>query len=247
MEHLKQLKGTLKAQARLVGAELFGVADLTAGDKNAAHNYRNIVEQYPRAISIGIPLLNAVVDSLLTDKDSKTAVLTYHYHVHQSINAALDRAALLVSLHLQQEGFNAYPVPASQIVDQESQYGLFSHKLAANLAGLGWIGKNCLLINPTYGPRLRLVTVLTDALLPADQPINGDCGTCSLCVDQCPAQALTGIAFHPAHSRNVRFKPELCAAHSRQRKEGWNATAVNGIICGICMAICPYGRTDKDS
>ncbi len=50
-------------------------------------------------------------------------------------------------------------------------YSLFNHKMAATSAGLGWIGKNGLLISIDHGPRLSLVTVLTDAPLRPDAPM----------------------------------------------------------------------------
>src|SRR5512140_1342715 len=50
-------------------------------------------------------------------------------------------------------------------------YSLFNHKMAATSAGLGWIGKNGLLISADYGPRLSLATILTDAKLRPDVPI----------------------------------------------------------------------------
>lgn len=117
-------------------------------------------------------------------------------------------------------------------------YGLFSHKVAATCSGLGWIGRNGLLINPRYGPRLSLVTVLTDAPLEPDSPIEESlCGECRLCVQMCPSGALSGEEW----SRENPF-PELidfskCATHKE------NSRAVAGKPnCGFCINICPYGR-----
>ena len=61
--------------------------------------------------------------------------------------------------------------------------------MAATSAGLGWIGKNGLLISPDHGPRLSLATVLTDARLRPDEPIEHClCGECMLCIEHCPSQ-----------------------------------------------------------
>jgi len=66
---------------------------------------------------------------------------------------------------LESHGSKSFPVPASQIIDEEKLLGVFSNKMAAHLAGLGWIGKSCLLVTPEAGPRARWATVLTQAAL----------------------------------------------------------------------------------
>jgi epoxyqueuosine reductase QueG len=72
-------------------------------------------------------------------------------------------------------------------------YPLFTHKSAATSAGIGWIGRNGLLINPIHGPRLSLATVLTDAPLKNGTPIEAClCGDCRMCIDHCPSGAITG-------------------------------------------------------
>ncbi|MCK9565162.1 MAG: hypothetical protein M0Q43_03825 [Methanothrix sp.] len=64
---------------------------------------------------------------------------------------------------------------------------VFSHKLAAHMAGLGWIGKSCLLITPEAGPRVRWASVLTDAPMKATGYAMAErCGECRKCVDVCP-------------------------------------------------------------
>jgi len=75
--------------------------------------------------------------------------------------------------------------------------GLFSHKMAARLTGLGWIGPNYLLITLGIGPRVRWVTVFTDAPLKAGEPMPDRCGDCRLCVETCPPKAFTGRPFDP--------------------------------------------------
>ncbi len=103
------------------------------------------------------------------------------------MNQALDLIALRVANMLQRAGYGAFPVPASKRTDDEHICGVFSQKLAAHLAGLGWIGKSCLLVTPDHGPRVRWVTVLTDTpLKPTGFPMEPRCGKCTACVDICP-------------------------------------------------------------
>ena len=57
------------------------------------------------------------------------------------------------------------PLPAAERIDNERVCATMPHKAVAYLSGFGWIGKNCLLITPDNGPRVRWTTVLTDAPL----------------------------------------------------------------------------------
>jgi epoxyqueuosine reductase len=117
-------------------------------------------------------------------------------------------------------------------------YSLFNHKMAATSAGLGWIGKNGLLISADYGPRLSLATVLTDAPLAPDAPMEHSlCGDCTLCVQYCPSQAITGSDW----SRSSPFVELVRLGACRSHKAAKRAT--NGKPnCGLCINICPYGR-----
>ena len=114
---------------------------------------------------------------------------------------------------------------------------MFPHKTAANLAGLGWIGKSCLLVTPEAGPRVRWATILTDAPLTAGQPLEQRCGKCRECVDVCPSQAFTGRSFQADEPRETRYDVHKCNAYMRQ-----NAEQTDARVCGMCVYVCPYGR-----
>jgi epoxyqueuosine reductase QueG len=192
--------------------------------------------QFPRAISVGVVMPSAIVDQLHRRGD-KAVALAYHSHSYDILNFRLDQIASRLASTLQREGYRAFPVPASQTVDEERLYGLFSHKLAAHLAGLGWIGKSCLLVAPEVGPRVRWASVLTDAPLTVGQPLVERCGGCTECVDACPAHAFTGRSFRADEPREVRFDVFKCKAYLRRRGQ-----QVGAEVCGICVYVCPYGR-----
>lgn len=117
-------------------------------------------------------------------------------------------------------------------------YPLFPHKVAATSAGLGWIGRNGLLINPKFGPRLSLATVLTDAPLLAGKPFEtSQCGECRLCVEFCPSVAITGNEW----SRNKPYT-ELIRLNSCRTLKGERKEVRGKPNCGLCITICPYGR-----
>lgn len=214
--------------------DLLGVADLTSASGFIRAQGGEHLASYPLAVSLGMRLIDAVVDELHLH-ESPSAIFSYR-GLYNSVNQNLDRASLLIARRLQREGFRAYPIPASQIIDPRRLEGAFSHKLAAHLAGLGWIGKNCLLITPEYGPRVRLATVLTDAPLEAGKPIPDGCGECRRCVEACPVNAITGRPFNPGEARDLRLRAHLCHDYSERRER-----LIGEGLCGLCVYVCPYG------
>jgi epoxyqueuosine reductase len=95
-------------------------------------------------------------------------------------------------------------------VVRDRELGLFSHKLVAHLAGLGWIGKSCLLVTLEVGPRVRWASVLTDAPLMAGEPLEERCGECRGCVEVCPVGAFSGRSFFSDEPRAARLDVFKC-------------------------------------
>jgi len=232
------LKIELERMAKELGADLFGVADLTVAHDFICKQGGKHLRRFPRATSIGFRLLNAVVDELHRHEDP-AAIFTYR-GLYNSVNSRLDHIALLLAKRIQEKGYQAYPIPASQTINIDRNIAVISHKLPANLAGLGWIGKSCLLITPSYGPRVRFATVLTDAPLEPGSPISAKCNDCRECVDICPVKAFTGVPFRPSEPREARFKSQLCRSYTKRREEKMGEG-----ICGLCVYICPYGRPSE--
>ncbi len=139
------------------GFDYFGIADLGPAREAMMSQGGLDVERYPRAVSIGVALMDDIVD-LLPHNQERWAAVTYRSHSYDVINTRLDQMASRVASELQRAGFRALPLPASLRVDDERICALFSHKMAAHLAGLGWIGKSCLLVTPDRGPRVRWVS-----------------------------------------------------------------------------------------
>jgi epoxyqueuosine reductase QueG len=147
-EHLEKL-------ATDAGFTLFGVADIST-IREKFHLDNKLVKTFNRGISLGVRLLDAVIDEI---KDKPT---TLYFHHYKQVNFFLDRGALLLAFEIQNRGYKSLPIPASQIIDWEKQQSHVSHKKVGYFAGLGWIGRNNLLVNPTVGSRYRLATLLTD-------------------------------------------------------------------------------------
>jgi epoxyqueuosine reductase len=202
----------------------------------------DVLPQRYAALPYGVTLLcrlsQFVVDEIMNGEEPGPTYAYFHHY--RTVNAFLDREALWVASMLQRAGARALPVAASQSVGDMGPYsGIFPHKTGAVRAGLGWIGRNALLVTPQYGPRVRLATVLTDFPLPISepQPMPG-CGDCQECVAACPAAALTGETFQPGRPRSSLLDAAACSAHMKRAYQQIG----RGAVCGVCMAVCPYGR-----
>jgi epoxyqueuosine reductase QueG len=230
------LAAGLWEMARLSGVDHYGVADLGPALQAVRDQGGEFVASYPRAISVGINLIHPLVD-LLPSGDDPGPVL-YRHQAYDVINMRLDLIISQIAGKIQQEGYSAFPVPASRRTDDERISAFFSHKLAAHCAGLGWIGKSCLLITPDAGPRVRWGSILTNAPAPpTGAPMKERCGACTICVDICPVGAFTGEPFRENEAREVRFDAQKCDEYfSSLQKQGKEA------VCGLCLYACPYGK-----
>lgn len=200
--------------------DLFGIADIREARKDF-----NLAESVKNLFSQAIVLARRVLSSALEDIVGHPTQLYFHHY--RQLNNELDRLALRMASFIEREGFQALPIPASQIIDWKNQRAHLSHKKMGQLAGLGWIGRNNLLVNPILGSRFRLVTILTNMPLTPDSPISGDCDECFRCLSFCPAQA---IHEDPAHFDHLACFHKL----DKFRREG----LVGQHICGLCVKAC---------
>jgi epoxyqueuosine reductase len=231
------LDSDLPEFARSLGADYYGVADLASAKDFIRLQGGDRVTGYPRAVSIGIRLPDPLVDAV-ADRTDLVGARLYRHNCYDVVNLELDHVALQVANTIQREGFRAFPVAASKRASDEKIAGVFSQKLAAHLAGLGWIGKSCLLVTPDHGPRVRWVTVLTDApLAPTGSPMESRCGKCTECVDICPVHAFTGRPFKEDEPREARYDAAACDRYFKKLEAGGGP-----VVCGLCLYVCPHGR-----
>ncbi len=106
-------------------------------------------------------------------------------------------------------------------------------------AGLGWIGKNSLLLNKSMGSFFFLAEIICDVELIADGPVKDYCGTCTRCIDACPTDAIAQPYVVDANKcisyLTIELKDELPSGFE-DKMEDW----IFG--CDICQDVCPWNR-----
>lgn len=217
---MKKNTESIKDQALKMDFSFCGVADIRDVRKDFLLD-QDLVSRFDRAISLGKQLLDTIIEDI---KNEPTRLYFHHY---RQLNFFLDRGAFLLSSRIQDLGYQALPIPASQIIDWETQRSHVSHKKIALLAGLGWIGRNNLLVNPLVGSRHRMVTILTDMPLDPDEILDRDCGECMDCLKTCPAEAIK--------ENQEDFDHWACFDKLKEfRRQG----VVGQYICGVCVKAC---------
>ncbi|HEM61642.1 MAG TPA: epoxyqueuosine reductase [Chloroflexi bacterium] len=237
-EHVSAENGRIIARkARDWGVSLVGFADLAGLEAPA-------VSGWPRAVSMALALDPAALAGV-----DRGPTLSY-FEEYKRANRALNEIAGRLSSFILSLGYRAEPIPATWPEGPGSEEWIrelsapFQHKTAATRAGLGWVGRNALLITPAFGPRVRLATVLTDMPLPVGQPqTESGCGDCTTCIRLCPAGALSGKAWVPGLAREELVDAPLCSQTARRLL--LERAGAENAVCGVCVAVCPVGRGER--
>ena len=202
-----QLMDELRLQAELRGAAFCKVVSLNGLDPHSTRGYRC-------GIVMGWELKNA-------------------YDFAEGEMKA-DRAADAIESWLRAQHFDALSqsersMAQNALFDAETRSTTLPHKTLAVRAGLGWIGRNNLLVTEKHGCRLTLSTVLTDAPLPVEDvpQMPNRCGNCTVCVRACPVGALSVEKWTPNTERDDMVNVDACR------------------LCLKCMQVCPKNNMKK--
>ena len=143
--------------------------------------------------------------------------------------AGLRAAAEAIRADLLEHGYQAEVlVDDDRLVD----------RAAAVRAGVAWWGKNTMALDPRHGPWLLLGSVVTDAVIEPDEPMQRNCGTCDACIPACPTGAIVAPGVLDA---------SLCLAHWAQTAGSFplelrEAMGDRIYGCDDCLEACPPGR-----
>jgi epoxyqueuosine reductase len=115
----------------------------------------------------------------------------------------------------------------------------------AHRAGLGWFGKNTMLIDTRRGSWFFIGLLLLDRRFEPDEPARGGCGTCRKCIDACPTGALV---LEPGHPVAVMHS-ERCISYRTIEHRGELPGDTHGWLfgCDICQEVCPFNEARESS
>ncbi len=219
------LSEELKALLHKEGAALVGFGDLR-GVSGA---------DYPCGVSVAINVPAHILEGI---EDGPT---TAYYEMYHELNARLNQIVSAGADFLEARGFKAFAQTTKAVRQDDSWATPLPHKTVATRAGLGWIGKNCLLVTPEYGSAVRLSSLLTDAPLSCGAAVNESrCGGCRVCQEACPAGALTGALWQVGVGRDEMFQKEKCREKQIELMKA--RTGIETDLCGKCFVVCPYAR-----
>ncbi len=219
-------KKTIRDIALRAGADICGIAP--ASRFSAAPEGFRPEDIWQRCKSVLVFAKRLPPDAL-----SASSCIPYT-HVNSVITHLVDDITYEISLALHDEGIANVLIPSDDPYEHwepENLYGraILSLRHAAMLAGLGYLGRNTLLINQRYGNLLQLGAVLLGVDIEADPPVTESCpDDCRLCLDACPANALDGITVNQ----------KLCRPLTTYKNE-------KGYVlkkCYECRRVCPRAR-----
>ncbi|MFX1275960.1 MAG: epoxyqueuosine reductase [Promethearchaeota archaeon] len=215
---------TIKKKVIQLGADMCGIANVSRF-KNAPKGFhpRDI---YPECKSVIVYFSHFPLSSLQAKTNSPYTLIR-----NMMVNK-LDLISFHLCDDLEHHRITCVPIPSAEPYDywdseRKHGRGILSLKHAANLAGLGIIGKNTLLINEKFGNMIWLGAIIVSTELEQDPiPIYDGCNEkCTLCMDSCPQNALDGTTLDQ----------ELCRERSISTTEGGSWV----LSCNICRKVCP--------
>jgi len=257
-----RLTERLKRLAKASGVDLIGISPIERFEgAPKGHKPQDILPNAQAVVSIA---LNALEGTFSTPV----------FHVYQLSYALLRSRANEISYQLarflEERGYRSVIIPGTMpldMIEKKGLFGAFSHRHAAQAAGLGKIGLNQLLVTKNFGPRVWLGTVITSALLSPsplleEDPCPGE--ECGKCLAACPPGALflNGIdkkkcLEEGVHAQNLSgllkyLNKILVAENLEERKKLlWSAemrVLYQSLVCGMipacdsCLSVCSVGR-----
>lgn len=230
----------LKKYAISSGAEIVGALPVESIDSVPAHwvgwtvnaftkNSKSYMEDAASVIVLGYHAWDDVHEIALLRKG------IIEYTAYQRMRLYARRVLRFIKDH----GFDGVVYPE-----------LLSQKKMAQLAGLGCFGKNSLIINPKYGPWIRIQSILTNAEMDYEEPFEEDlCDNCDKCIEACPVDALTPYRVDPEKCIVGMYYPNRNIVSGLEQEFNEYMPKLTGnsrLMCTECQKACPYGARAID-
>jgi epoxyqueuosine reductase QueG len=229
-----KLKSNIVKEAKKLGVDIIGFASVDRWEqyKETGENYfpQNIWPETESVIVLGVQMFLPMLET--------TPSIVYS-ELYNTTNRMLDENAYKLANYLNKLGHKAFYFPRDAYGDisvlVNKPVAAFSHVLAGKYAGLGTIGYNHTLITKEFGPRVRLVSVLTSALIEPDPVLEKDlCIKCEICKNCCPTSAFT-----TTDNLIADMDKKKCAEYHAKLKDDYRYP------CGVCIKVCPIGKDRK--
>ncbi len=187
----------------------------------------------PDAQSVVCLSYNYFPEQTLTDKGPQIAKYAYGKDYHKLLRKKLKQ--LLQTIQDELPGVSGRAcVDSAPIMEREW----------AKRAGLGWYGKNGLIINPKKGSYFFLAELLLNVPLEYTVPISDHCGTCTRCISACPTEAIAEEGYTLDASKCISYLTIELKAD--QIPEAYKSKMENWIFgCDICQDVCPWNKFSK--
>jgi epoxyqueuosine reductase QueG len=230
MDFSNELQAFLKSK----GASIIGFANL----KEIPSHHRG---GFPVGVSIGVALSPKIISEIIEGPTN------LYVEECLRLDVVLDRIGQATVDFLTSYGYEAKRQATTNTVGTKYPPNFSTalpHKTVATRAGLGWIGKCALLITNQFGSAIRLGSVLTDADLSLDIPIEtSQCRDCTICSEICPSRALSGKNWEVGMPRDSLIDVLACQESAQELLIKRTGTEVVGrTFCGICIACCPWTK-----
>jgi epoxyqueuosine reductase len=250
---LRQLAEELKAEARRQGADLAGLAkaeplpeadayrDWVASGMHGTMEYMARNADSRRDISCWYP-------------EAKSILLCGFSYGQAPARAAaagegrVARYAALPDYHPELKGRMTAVLDWLKVREPSAEGRVFVdtspllERLYARYAGLGFIGKNTMLLSPRLGSYLFLAGLALNLELPADQPETDHCGSCRRCLDACPTDAFPRKRVLDATRCIAYFTIEHRGSIPEAFREGVGDWVMG---CDVCQEVCPWNRFSR--
>ena len=195
---------------------------------------KQLVETVCRVIVVSmnyLPVATSMSD--ITEHPNTAYIARYALgrDYHKLIRKRLTRLAKTITDHTQQHGYRAFCDSAP----------ILERALAAK-SGIGWVGKNSMIMNREQGSWFFLGELFTDLPLPTDTSISEHCGSCRACIDICPTQAIV---------KPYVLDARRCISYLTIEHKGSIDPALRPLIgnrifgCDDCQLVCPWNKFAK--